>query len=113
MRIRIDSDREEAIRIWPVGVARLMNRFVRWTNESCVGGCGYPTTHRFVYELETIGKTRVVMALCSLGGECERRVERDPRDEDGRSYADFRPDLIAALAEHPETDVIRLTFTLS
>lgn len=109
--LRTDAAKEEPIRRWPVWFARLANRVIGWSSEACAGGCGYPLTGRFSYELEVVGKTRVVMGICSLGGRCEREVQRDPRDEDGASYADFRPGIITNIAKHPDTDVVRLTFS--
>jgi hypothetical protein len=99
---KIDRNREELIRVWPVSLARLFNRLIRWTEIYCAAGCGYPIGRRFTVTVETIGLTKVVADVCSLGGECERKVLRDGmRDDEGRKYSDFRPDVVEALKESP------------
>lgn len=94
---RIDTATEESIRRWPVWFARLANRVIGWTDEYCTGGCGYPVTRRFTYELEKIDGVSVMMTVCSVDSECYRKVEQDPRDEFGNSYADFRPSIVGDL----------------
>lgn len=108
----VDIAREEPIRRLPVWLARLANRMIGWTTDACSGGCGYPITRRFNYELEVIGDAHVVMLICSLGGECERVVSSDPRDEIGRSYADFRPSVVDMLRSNPETRLVALSHTV-
>lgn len=106
--LRADPATEEPIRRWPVKVARRLNRFIGWTDMYCSGGCGYPITGRFSHQLEVIDGRPVVMSICSLGGQCERDAATDPRDDDGRSYADFRPGLVEKIRENPDLAILRL-----
>lgn len=108
-----DSADEERIRRWPVRLARAFNLVVGWTDDYCYGGCGRPVTGRLYRQIEVTSEGRIVASLCSLGTACDAKVEEDPRDEHGNSYADIRPVIIEQLrlldpADKPVT--VRLAF---
>lgn len=105
----IDESKEESVRRWPAWFARLANKAIRWTTEACAAECGYPVTRRFTYELEVIGKARVAMLICSLDGDCERRVHST---EINRVYSDLRPGILDIIKQHPETSFVPLSQAL-
>jgi hypothetical protein len=108
----IDGAIEEDIRRWPVWFARLANALVGWTSMYCAANCGYPITSRFTTEIEQYGDTRIVAGICSLHGECEHLASKHPRDDQGRSYPDFRPEIIANLKATSEpVPIVRLTLS--
>ena len=110
---RIDTDREDLIRRWPVWFARLANRFIRWSDVYCGGRCGYPISHRFRVEREKWLRTTIYVGVCSLGGECERIALTDFRDDHGRTYEQARDDIVEALSHHygEQPPVCLLTLT--
>lgn len=98
----VEVEIEERIRRWPVWFARLANRLIGWTDSSCAADCGYPISGRFRVEIEKVGETSVMMAVCSLRGACEQSVRENPRDEFGRRYPEFRPEIVAAIRERKQ-----------
>ena len=93
---------EESVRRWPRWVARIANLVpgVRWTKDYCSAGCGYPVTGACAIEIDRIEAVPVLLLVCSLGGDCEYNVRKNPRDASGTHYSDIRPQLVEAVKQY-------------
>ena len=95
---------EESARRWPTWLARFANIVpgVRWTRDYCSAGCGYPVTGACAIEIDRIEGIPVLVLVCSLGGDCEYEVRKDPRDSAGTHYSDIRPQLVEAAKQYSD-----------
>lgn len=101
----------EPITRLPSWLARAANFLLQWTDDYCIGGCGYPVTGRAEVHIDTVDGVPVVGQVCRLGGKCEERFLSNPTDGDGRRYSEIRPAIalhLAGMDEKPPQ--ISLTF---